>query len=125
MKLKKWYVSQGAGSVRKRIAKRVEELESLLANEPWLPFSLRGLLATELPQILKTVRSGRMTWRKRVSKQLLVASLASWVYGPSPLESKTIAGIQALELEINGSVSLERKNEPSEGDDLGETHASL
>ncbi|WP_309027198.1 hypothetical protein [Pelagicoccus enzymogenes] len=108
-----------SGSLNRRIAKRVEEIEALLAVESWLPFSLRGLLATELPQILKTVRAGGSIWRQRVSKQLLVISLASWVYGPSALESKTISGIQALELEVNGSAAQEREQDPF-GDDNSE-----
>ncbi|MDQ8182242.1 hypothetical protein [Pelagicoccus sp. SDUM812005] len=118
MKYRRW--NYGEDSLSGRIAQRVEELEVLLTRESWLPFSLRGLLATELPQILKTVRSGRAVWRKRVSKQLLVLSLASWVYGPSALESKTISGIQALELEVNGFISQERKHERNGKDELEE-----
>lgn len=116
MNTKRWYFAGKENLLGKRIAQRVEELESSLAKESWLPISLRGLLAVELPQILKTVRSGGSAWKKRVSKQLLVVSMASWIYGPSPLLSKTVAGIQALELEVNGSQSHERELSDAEGE---------
>lgn len=91
------------------IAKRIEEIEDSLTRESWLPMSLRGLLALELPQVLSSVRSGGRLWQRRVAKQLLVLSLATWVYGPSPLYSETISRVQALELEVNGSTESKRE----------------
>lgn len=89
------------------LASRIVKIEDSLVKESWLPFSLRGLLATELPQVLKTLQGGGTSWRRKVAKQLFVLSLATWVYGPSPLESKTISQLQALDLEINGTSTFE------------------
>lgn len=86
------------------ISARVAAIEAALAREPWLPFSLRGLLAAELPEVLRTARDGKKRWRRKVSRQLLVLAQAAWDYGPSPLESKTVASLRALDLEVNGSL---------------------
>jgi hypothetical protein len=93
------------------IVSRIAEIENSLVRESWLPISLRGLLATELPQMMNLVRAGGRLWRPRVAKQLLVLSLATWVYGPSPLESETVSQMQALELEVNGSSVVEKELE--------------
>lgn len=93
------------------IASRIAEIENSLLRESWLPISLRGYLATELPQLRKVVCMGGKRLRRKIATRLLVVSFATWVYGPSPLDSETIFRLQVLELEINGSTSSESEQE--------------
>lgn len=93
------------------IASRIAEIEDSLLRESWLPISLRGFLATELPQLRKSVRIGGKRLRRKIATRLLVLSFATWVYGPSPLDSETVSRVQALELEVNSATQLETKHE--------------
>ncbi len=82
---------------------RLEQIEDSLVRESWLPISFRGLLATELPALAKAAGHSGNGWRKKIAKQVMTLALASWIYAPSPLESETVARLQALDLELNTS----------------------
>jgi len=105
------YSTERANPNGKAIASRIAEIEDSLIRESWLPISLRGFLATELPQLRRAVCMGGKRLRRKIEKRLLVLSFATWVYGPSPLDSETVFRLQALDLEVNGSTSHESKKE--------------
>ncbi len=89
------------------IVDRLEQIEDSLVRESWLPISFRGLLATELPALAKAAGHSGSGWRKAIAKQVMTLALASWIYAPSPLESETVARLQALDLELNTSESYQ------------------
>ncbi len=103
------YSTERVESNGEAIASRIAEIEDSLLRESWLPISLRGFLATELPQLRKALLMGGKRLRRKIATRLLVLSFATWVYGPSPLNSETVFRLQALELEINGSLLYESK----------------
>ncbi len=90
-------------SASEAIVDRLGQIEVSLVKESWLPIAFRGLLASELPALAKLVARNGNGWRNRVAKQVMALALASWIYAPSPLESETVARLQALDLELSYS----------------------
>ena len=104
-------------SANEAIADRLGQIEVSLVKESWLPIAFRGLLATELPVLEKLASRHGSGWRNRIAKQVMALALASWIYAPSPLESETVARLQALDLELNISETYTPSGESSVQDD--------
>ncbi|MBC2605693.1 hypothetical protein [Pelagicoccus albus] len=83
------------------IAGHIAKIEEALKREPWLPLNLRGLLAGELPQLRSIAEREGHAWRNQIARQVVALALASWILGPSPLESETVALLLALDLELS------------------------
>ncbi|MBC2607088.1 hypothetical protein [Pelagicoccus albus] len=94
----------GSDSEGDGLADQIYQIERSLIRENWLPFSLRGMLAMELPSMAMVARGKGRRWRQRLSSQLLTLSLACWAIGPSPMESETMSKLQALDRELQHEV---------------------
>ncbi|MBD5781229.1 hypothetical protein IEN85_17140 [Pelagicoccus sp. NFK12] len=78
--------------------KRANRIEAAIAKEPWLPIGLRSLLAIEIPEVCKDLKSGR---RARAWRNVHRLALMSFRYGPRLLDSEAVAQLRILDLEMS------------------------
>lgn len=91
----------GKGAARARklgsLIERARRIETALSREAWLPFGLRTLLATEIPQVRQLLEEGR---RARAEREVHRLALMSFRYGPKMLDSEAVAQLRILDLEL-------------------------
>lgn len=93
------------------VYQRIRLIQESVGKESWLPISFRGMVASELPELIKLTRAKGRTGRLRLAKLVCALAVTSLSFNINPLESETISQIRILDLELNADVSSAERDD--------------